>query len=131
MHGTRRVRQALDAEVSRLRTELVAGQAEAGTREFASSLLVERLGAALAATRDSSLQAVINATGVVIHTNLGRAPLSRDALAAMQRVGAGYSNLEVDLQTGQRGSRHAHLDAALRDATGADAGSPPTTRRRG
>ena len=40
----------------------------------------------------------------------------------MQRVGAGYSNLEVDLQTGQRGSRHAHLDAALRDATGADAG---------
>ena len=58
----------------------------------------------------------------MIHTNLGRAPLSRDALAAMQRVGAGYSNLEVDLQTGQRGSRHVHLDAALRDATGADAG---------
>ena len=85
-------------------------------------MLVERLIAGLAATRDSSLRAVINATGVVIHTNLGRAPLSRDALAAMQRVGAGYSNLEVDLQTGQRGSRHAHLEAGLRDATGADAG---------
>ena len=121
-HGTRRVRQAIDAEVSRLRTELVAGEAEAGTREFASALLVERLAAGLAATCDSSLRAVINATGVVIHTNLGRAPLSRDALAAMQGIGAGYSNLEVDLETGQRGSRHTHLDAGLRDATGADAG---------
>jgi L-seryl-tRNA(Ser) seleniumtransferase len=78
--------------------------------------------AVLAQTRDSSLRAVINATGVLIHTNLGRAPLSSDALAAMQRVGAGYSSLEVDLQTGRRGSRHAHLDAAIREATGAEAG---------
>ena len=121
-HGARRVRQALDSEVSRLRAQLIDGHAEADTREFASSLLVERLAAVLTATRDSSLRAVINATGVVIHTNLGRAPLSRDAIAAVQQVGAGYSNLEVDLQTGQRGSRHIHLEAALRDATGADAG---------
>jgi len=122
VHGTRQVRSALDAEVSRLRAQLIEGHAEAGTREFASSLLVERLVAALAAAREASLRAVINATGVVIHTNLGRAPLSRDAIAAMQRVGAGYSNLEIDLRTGQRGSRHVHLDAVLREATGAEAG---------
>ena len=122
VHGARRMRQALQAEVSRLRAQLVQGEAEADTREFASSLLVERLAAVLAGPRDASIRAVINATGVVLHTNLGRAPLSRDAIAAMQRVGAGYSNLEIDLETGQRGSRHVHLDAALRDATGAEAG---------
>lgn len=121
-HGMRRVRLALDAEVRRLRSALVAGRTEAGTREFASALLVERLEAALSGTIEPTLRPVINATGVVIHTNLGRAPLSTDALAAMRRIGAGYSTLEFELETGQRGSRHVHLDAALRDATGAQAG---------
>ena len=58
----------------------------------------------------------------MIHTNLGRAPLSAEALEAMRQVGAGYSNLELDLHTGQRGSRHDHLGTALREATGAEAG---------
>jgi L-seryl-tRNA(Ser) seleniumtransferase len=65
---------------------------------------------------------VINATGVIIHTNLGRAPLSRAARAAMEAVSRGYSNLEFDLASGERGSRHAHLDDALRRVTGAAAG---------
>jgi L-seryl-tRNA(Ser) seleniumtransferase len=121
-HGMRRVRLALDAEVRRLRGALIAGRSEAATQEFASALLVERLEAALSGTMEPTLRPVINATGVVIHTNLGRAPLSTDALTAMRRVGAGYSTLEFDLETGERGSRHAHLDAALRDATGAPAG---------
>ncbi|MEE8354128.1 MAG: hypothetical protein V3S10_06680, partial [Dehalococcoidales bacterium] len=53
-----------------------------------------------------SLRPVINATGVLLHTNLGRAPLSREAIAAIGPASAGYTNLEFDLATGRRGSRH-------------------------
>jgi L-seryl-tRNA(Ser) seleniumtransferase len=63
----------------------------------------------------------LNATGVVIHTNLGRAPLSADALAAVQAIGVGYSNLEYDLDQGQRGSRHDLVTAALSRLSGAEA----------
>ncbi|MBI1885622.1 MAG: L-seryl-tRNA(Sec) selenium transferase [Chloroflexi bacterium] len=68
-----------------------------------------------------SLWPVINATGVIIHTNLGRAPLSREAIAAMEAVSHGYSNLEFDLDEGERGSRHVHLESLLRQITGAEA----------
>ena len=64
---------------------------------------------------------VINATGVVIHTNLGRAPLAPEAVAAIQAV-AGYSNLELDLDTGRRSSRQLHLDPLIAEMTGAEAG---------
>ncbi len=73
------------------------------------------------ATR-ATLRRAINATGVVIHTNLGRAPLSREALAAMQEVGGGYSNLEYDLEAGTRGSRHEHVSGLLERLSGAEAG---------
>ncbi|HUF53078.1 MAG TPA: L-seryl-tRNA(Sec) selenium transferase [Dehalococcoidia bacterium] len=68
-----------------------------------------------------SLRPVINATGVIIHTNLGRAPLSEAAIEAMAAVSRGYSNLEFDLEGGERGSRYGHLEAALRQLTGAEA----------
>jgi L-seryl-tRNA(Ser) seleniumtransferase len=74
------------------------------------------------ATLAPSLRPVINATGVIIHTNLGRAPLSKETLAAMERVGRGYSNLEFDLEAGERGSRFVHLESLLRRVTGAEAG---------
>jgi L-seryl-tRNA(Ser) seleniumtransferase len=67
-----------------------------------------------------SLRPVLNATGVVLHTNLGRAPLARAALAAMVEVGTGYSNLEFDLDTGTRGSRSDHCRASLRAVAGAE-----------
>jgi L-seryl-tRNA(Ser) seleniumtransferase len=67
-----------------------------------------------------SLRPVLNATGVVLHTNLGRAPLARAAVAAMAEVGGGYSNLELDLDTGTRGSRSDHCREPLRTATGAE-----------
>jgi len=69
----------------------------------------------------SRLQPVINGTGVVIHTNLGRAPLSGDALNAIRRVAEGYSDLEYDLAEGERGSRHSHVEGLLRQLTGAEA----------
>ncbi len=68
-----------------------------------------------------TLQSVINASGVIIHTNLGRAPLSAAALQAAQDVGAGYSTLEFDLQKGRRGSRLVHAEALLQRITGAQA----------
>jgi L-seryl-tRNA(Ser) seleniumtransferase len=67
-----------------------------------------------------SLRPVINATGVVLHTNLGRAPLARGAIEAVAAVAEGYSNLEYDLDSGSRGSRYAHCASLLRELTGAE-----------
>jgi L-seryl-tRNA(Ser) seleniumtransferase len=67
-----------------------------------------------------SLRRVVNATGVIVHTNLGRAPLSDDARAAVLRAATGYSNLELELRDGRRGSRHDHVEALLRELTGAE-----------
>jgi L-seryl-tRNA(Ser) seleniumtransferase len=68
-----------------------------------------------------SLQPVINATGVILHTNLGRAPLSESAITAMQAVSQGYSTLEYDIHKGQRGSRYVHTEDLLQRLTGAEA----------
>jgi L-seryl-tRNA(Ser) seleniumtransferase len=68
-----------------------------------------------------NLQPVINATGVIINTNLGRSPLSQEALQAVQRVAGGYTNLEYELEAGERGSRHSHVSALLCELTGAEA----------
>jgi L-seryl-tRNA(Ser) seleniumtransferase len=83
--------------------------------------LLPRARELLAALGLPSLRRVLNATGVIIHTNLGRAPLGPPARAAVAAVAEGYSNLELDLESGQRGSRHAHLEALLCELTGAEA----------
>ena len=67
-----------------------------------------------------SLRRVLNATGVVVHTNLGRAPLAAEARAAVARAAEGYANLELDLGSGERGSRQAHVEALLCELTGAE-----------
>jgi L-seryl-tRNA(Ser) seleniumtransferase len=85
-----------------------------GARDEAD--LVERATARLR----PSLRRVVNATGVIVHTNLGRAPLSDDARAAVLRTATGYANLELDLGDGRRGSRHEHVEALLRELTGAE-----------
>src|SRR4051812_24668452 len=83
--------------------------------------LVEATLAELAATGRPSLRRVLNATGVLIHTNLGRAPLAAAALARVVEVGGAYSNLEYDLDAGARGSRQDHLAGLVRRLTGAEA----------
>jgi len=83
--------------------------------------LAERLRDELASARAPRLRRVINATGVIAHTNLGRAPLSKPALARVHEVARGYSNLEYDLSAGARGSRQDHAAPILRRLTGAEA----------
>jgi L-seryl-tRNA(Ser) seleniumtransferase len=83
--------------------------------------LVARLRAELDEARRPRLRRALNATGVIVHTNLGRAPLAEAALARLQEVGRGYSNLEYDLQEGARGSRQDHVAPLLRRLTGAEA----------
>lgn len=83
--------------------------------------LVEEVKTRLALEHELSLRQVINATGVIIHTNLGRAPLSRAAIQAMRAVAGDYSTLEYDLQAGQRGHRDSHIESIILDVTGAKA----------
>jgi L-seryl-tRNA(Ser) seleniumtransferase len=83
--------------------------------------LVEAVLEELARSRRPSLRRVLNATGVLVHTNLGRAPLAPAALARVAEVGAGYSNLEFELEAGARGSRQSHLAPLLCRLTGAEA----------
>ncbi|TML94671.1 MAG: L-seryl-tRNA(Sec) selenium transferase [Actinobacteria bacterium] len=80
-----------------------------------------RLDAALGAARAPHLRRVINATGVIVHTNLGRAPLAPAAIERIREVAEGYSNLEYDLAAGGRGSRQEHVTKILRRLTGAEA----------
>jgi L-seryl-tRNA(Ser) seleniumtransferase len=83
--------------------------------------LEARLHEELAAARTAALKRTLNATGVVVHTNLGRAPLAEAALDRVREVGRGYSNLEYDLSAGTRGSRQDHVAGILRRLTGAEA----------
>ena len=105
---------AARAVLAERRRELLAG--EAGEAD-----LGERARAWARAARAPSLRRVLNATGVIVHTNLGRAPLAEAAIEAVTRVARGYSNLELDLDSGERGSRHAHVEGLLRELTGAEA----------
>ena len=72
--------------------------------------IVESVSAQVCALENPSLRPVINASGVLLHTNLGRAPLSKEAIAAMEVVAEGYCNLEYELDSGTRGSRHVHIE---------------------
>ncbi|MHB8153329.1 MAG: L-seryl-tRNA(Sec) selenium transferase [Vulcanimicrobiaceae bacterium] len=109
--GRECVKRAIAAELDRARLRTTLG--------FAAlrAAVLKRLEAELAAT----LLGVINATGILLHTNLGRAPLAGEALEEAMRIGTGYSNLEYDLAGGGRGSRYDRVSGVLRELTGAQA----------
>ena len=96
-----------------------AGADDAGDDYAGADDLVTEARRRLALARADSLRRVINATGVIVHTNLGRSPLAAAAQAAVSRAAAGYSNLELDLHRGERGSRQAHVAGLARELTGA------------
>jgi L-seryl-tRNA(Ser) seleniumtransferase len=112
-------RQAVD--VLREILDSVRGQVRSGADAPDVAAIITRTDARLQEQLAPTLRPVINATGVIIHTNLGRAPLSTAAQAAMTAVSRSYSTLEYDLQAGQRGHRTAHAERLLCKLTGAEA----------
>ena len=113
--------EALRLAAARLRDEIAAGAAAPATPEAAAARLERDATSWLASTGRASLRPVFNATGVIIHTNLGRAPLSGAALERIHALGAGYTNLEYDLAEGRRGARDVHAERLLCRLTGAEA----------
>ena len=107
---------AVRAAIQDARERVRAGAPAPGPEELA-----QRAARAVQTLRRRLLTPVINATGVVLHTNLGRAPLSTASLAAIQAVASGYSNLEYEVDAGRRGSRHVHGETLLTRLTGAEA----------
>jgi len=116
VYGHRQTVDALRETLDAVRDEVRAGADVPGP-----AVLAARAGTCLHERLAPTLRPVINATGVIIHTNLGRAPLSAAARAAMEAVGRGYSTLEYDLQAGQRGHRTVHAERLLCELTGAEA----------
>lgn len=104
------------AELERARNAIKAGQEAPDYDAIVESIVGEA-----SADWKSWPEHVINATGVVLHTNLGRAPLSKEAIEAANRAASGYSDLELDLSTGRRGSRQAFVSNLLSQVTGAEA----------
>jgi L-seryl-tRNA(Ser) seleniumtransferase len=105
-------REALDGARARI---------AAGEPAPAFDAIVEEVARRIAAQLRAPLRPLINGTGVIIHTNLGRAPLAEEAIEAMTAVSRGYSNLEYDVESGARGSRHTILEPLLCRITGAEA----------
>jgi L-seryl-tRNA(Ser) seleniumtransferase len=113
------IRNSLEA----LRRAVLAGEAgfDRLCPESLTEILLESARKTLEPTRHRRLRRVVNGTGIIIHTNLGRAPLAEPAVAAVADVASGYSNLEFDLENGERGSRYDAVTGLLRELTGAEA----------
>ncbi len=115
LHGHTIVVNAIREVEESVREELLGGEGELDERN-----LLELIVARITVEPEDSPRKVINATGVILHTNLGRAPLSQDALQAIERTAGGYSNLEYDLEKGIRGSRSTHAHDLLCKLSGAE-----------
>lgn len=113
--------EAAQETVAALRRELLQLSAPAAAPELSVEAVAERAALLAKEKMRPSLQPVINATGTLLHTNLGRAPLAQCALAAIAEVSRGYSNLEFDLASGERGHRFDHVEQLLCRLTGAEA----------
>ena len=110
IYGHKFVAEALRAVLARLRQEITCGSLEGDGLALALSGLPEAVESQLQRALSYSLRPVINATGVILHTNLGRAPLADRAIGHIRETAAGYSNLEFDLDAGARGKRDAHVN---------------------
>ncbi len=111
------LRQAVEASRQELR--LIGGEY---SKEDLTEKIMDRLDILIEKASTGTLQKVINGTGVVLHTNLGRAPLGNRALRYLNDMGRDYNNLEIDLDSGERGSRYRHVEELLITLTGAEAG---------
>ncbi|HEY7616809.1 MAG TPA: L-seryl-tRNA(Sec) selenium transferase [Terriglobales bacterium] len=112
---------AARAVLARLRAEIDAGGLDAARLDLALSGIAEAVERQLRQALSYSLRPVINATGVILHTNLGRAPLARSARERIRGTAASYSNLEFDVVSGERGQRDVHVDRLFRKLLAGDA----------
>jgi L-seryl-tRNA(Ser) seleniumtransferase len=112
--------RALLVECARETLEAIRLQIRSGQATPAADTIAARVTALFQQRQRPSLRPVINATGVIINTNLGRAPLSHESLQAITDVARGYANLEYDLEEGERDSRHTHVRALLSELTRAE-----------
>src|SRR6266853_1758771 len=108
------VADACRAVLGRLRDEISARHLDAGKLMLALSRIPSAIEGELRRALGYSLRSVINATGVILHTNLGRAPLAASALEHIRETAGAYSNLEIDLESGERGKRDVHVDRLFR-----------------
>ncbi|MFQ5810667.1 MAG: L-seryl-tRNA(Sec) selenium transferase [Armatimonadota bacterium] len=117
------VLQAIRAALSDLRTHVLAANTPEALDAAASGMaaIAESVATHLEAATRPSLRRVVNATGIIVHTGLGRSLLSAQAATAVQQAATGHCALEVDLESGERGSRQAHLEPLLCHLTGSDA----------
>lgn len=120
-YGRAALVDALRDEAAAVREAARRGEAPPATADAVGAAILAAATRRLAAALRPSLRPVINATGVIVHTNLGRAPLAEAALARVAEIGRGYSNLEYDLEAGGRGRRDVHAEALIRRLTGAAA----------
>lgn len=114
--GRMRVKRIISRELSEIRRSIVEDDGEFSPDTFRDSCI-----SALASASRPMLRRVINATGVVIHTNLGRSLIADEAVSAMSEIAGSYSNLEYDLKAGSRGQRNSHIEDLLCAMTGAEA----------
>jgi len=117
-HSHKSLSQAASDVIGDARRTLLEGGADLDLHPDA---LARQVQARLEEQERPNYRRVINATGVVLHTNLGRAPLAEAAAAAIERTAKAYANLELNLATGERGTRYAHIEALLCELTGAEA----------
>ena len=120
-YGRETTVQGLRDEAAALRQRLANDTAEVRDAADAAERIEAGLASRLAAALSPSLRSVINATGVIVHTNLGRAPLGRTAIDRVAALAGGYTNLEYDLSEGRRGSRAVHASTLVTRLTGAEA----------
>jgi L-seryl-tRNA(Ser) seleniumtransferase len=125
-HAT--VTDAVQAILARMRSDISASQIDVSNLDGALSGLAGAVEHQVRGSQRPSLLIVINATGVILHTNLGRAPLPSAALDHMQEIGRAYSNLEFNLASGERGERDVHVDRLFRQLLRRDAGAAGASR---
>lgn len=111
------IKLAVKKEIDSEREKIVTGESAGCTRD----VLLDRIEDEIKRQNQPHLKRVINATGIVLHTNLGRAKLAQEVSDQMKEIGGYYSNLEYDLEAGERGSRYAHVEQLLTFLTGAEA----------
>jgi L-seryl-tRNA(Ser) seleniumtransferase len=120
--GREIVLHAVHIELDRLRQKIASCENEKQVQQE-TELIKENIKKTVANLQAPNMRSVINATGTILHTNLGRAPISEKHMEQIANIATGYSNLEYNLEAGKRGERYSHFEELLCEITGAEA--PP------